>query len=89
MKLNRKHIHALDIGIHKVLEARDRSNHLDEKEMLTLNANRLRQLRILLIEAVVQPIFDFTGLFHEGIGENTKLVKGIRLLTGYCEQNGE
>ena len=85
MKLNRKHINALDIAIHKVLDARDKSYNGDEQHMLGLNAQRLRQLRILLIECIVNPTFDLTVLFHEGIKEDTNLAKGLRALTGNCE----
>lgn len=81
MKLNKKHIHALDIGIHKVLGARDRSNNPDEKDMLTLNANRLRQLRMLLWVAFTEPKFDFNVLFKLGISEQDPMAKGIRMLT--------
>lgn len=81
MKLNRKHIHALDIGIHKVLGARDRSYNLDEKEMLTKNANRLRQLRMFLWVAFTEPNFNFNVMFNLGIQESDPLAKGIRMLT--------
>lgn len=81
MKLNRKHIHALDIGIHKLLGARDRSNNPDEKEMLTLNANRLRQLRMLLWVAFTEPKFDFNVMFNLGLSEQDPMTKGIRMLT--------
>lgn len=87
MKLNRKHIHALDIGIHKILEARDKAEPGVEREMLALNANRLRQLRILMIQSAVQPTFDFTEAFHTDLKEKSNLIKGLRLLTGYCEQD--
>ncbi len=81
MKLNRKHIHALDIGIHKLLGARDRSNNPDEKDMLTINANRLRQLRMLLWVAFTEPKFDFNVMFKLGISEQDPMTKGIRMLT--------
>ncbi|GAH50901.1 unnamed protein product, partial [marine sediment metagenome] len=60
MKLNRKHLHALDIAINQVLQARDKSNNPEEVVMLANNANRLRQLRILMIECIVQPNFNFS-----------------------------
>lgn len=85
MKLNRKHLHALDIGINKVLDARDKSHDPDDRDMLTNNANRLRQLRILMMQVFVQPSLDFDELVHRGIPESDNLVKGIRLLTGYCD----
>lgn len=85
MKLNRKHIHALDIAINKVLEARDQAEHGANRQMLALNANRLRQLRILMIQSVVQPRFDFSDMFHVEYKENSNLIKGLRMLTGYAE----
>jgi hypothetical protein len=85
MKLNRKHIRALDIAISSVLARRDKAGLTDEAAMLGLNANRLRQLRILLIEACIQPDLNLSGLFHTGIDDNSDLVKGIRMLTGHCE----
>lgn len=81
MKLTRKHIHALDIGIHKVLGARDRTCNVDEKDMLTENANRLRQLRMFLWVAFTEPKFDFNVMFKLGIAESDPLAKGIRMLT--------
>lgn len=87
MKLNRKHLHALDIGINKVLDARDKSNDPDTQDMLTNNANRLRQLRILMMQVFVQPSLDFDELVWKGIPESTNLVKGIRLLTGYPDDS--
>lgn len=89
MKLNRKHLHALDIGIHKTLEARDNSTDQNEQNMLGLNAQRLRQLRILLIKAFIDPTFSFTTLCNEGLDETTDFVKGIRTLTGHCETDTE
>lgn len=85
MKLNRKHIHALDIAINSVLDRRDKAGETDEGAMLGLSANRLRQLRIILTEACIQPELNLTGLFHEGLDDTTDFVKGIRMLTGHCE----
>lgn len=85
MKLNQRHLHALDIAINKVLEARDNSNKPEEYIMLTKNANRLRQLRIIFTEAFIHPEFDFRLMFGCGIDESCSLVKGIRTLTGHCE----
>lgn len=85
MKLQKTHLHALDIGIHKVLQARDQSNNPEEALMLTKNANRLRQLRILMIECLINPVFNFSELFYHELPEKSNLAKGIRMLTGHPE----
>lgn len=81
MKLNRGHIHALDIGIHKVLGARDDENDIDKKDMLTRNANRLRQLRMFLWVGFTEPKFNFNVMFKQGISEQDPTAKGVRMLT--------
>jgi len=86
MKLNRKHIHALDFAITTILAERDKEKDPVRLPMMGLVSNRLRQLRILLTEACIQPKLDLTGIFHEGIEDDTDLVKGIRMLTGHCEE---
>lgn len=75
----------MDIAINKVLEARDKSKDLIEKQMLSTNANRLRQLRILITESFIHPEFNFDKMVKTGIDESCSLVKGIRMLTGHCE----
>jgi hypothetical protein len=85
MKLNKKHIAALDMGIHSLLQHRDNSNEPEEKLMLSNNANRLRQIRILMITGFLQPEFKFSAMFQDGIDEKTDFVKGLRLLTGTPE----
>lgn len=87
MKLNRKHIHALDLAITTILAERDKEKDQNRLPMLGLVANRLRQLRIILTEACIQPKFDLTGIFHNGIDDKTDFVKGIRMLTGHCEED--
>jgi hypothetical protein len=85
MKLNKKHIAALDMGIHSMLCHRDTSNKPEEQLMLSRNVNRLRQLRILMITGFLQPEFKFSAMFHDGLDEKTDFVKGMRLLTGTPE----
>ena len=85
MKLNRKHVHALDIGIHTLLRDRDLCNDPERKSMLDLNVRRLRQLRLMLLYSMLNPTFDLDSLVNEEVSEETPFVKGVRALTGTAE----
>ena len=89
MKLNKRHIAALDIAINTLLDTRDACKNSVKLEMYGVNAQRLRQLRIILVEAFVNPSLPFEKLFTDGLDPKSDLVKGIRALTGHCEDKTE
>jgi len=85
VKLNHRHISALDDALQNFSAARSLCKNPERVGEMGLVINRLRQLRILLIEACIQPTLNFTDLFHVGIPDDSDLVKGIRSLTGHAE----